>query len=200
MKKTIVTALLLLMCTATFGAESVARKPTKEFRKYHRIVAKYITKQPDSFEPLVWELNKCDAEKLRKLERAVIRDERLAIMYRVFVHKENGTFILRPAPINNPRFLIKIPLPLIPKLVVIDGKVRDIDLVGFNIKRAGFSEWSKILNIPQDDIESIELSPNSNENIIKIFGEKARDGVLFVTTKNGGKKNCGSVKVKPRQP
>ena len=186
MKRTIFTMLLLWICVAAFGAESGARKPTKEFREYHRIVAKYLYRQPDSIDPVLWKVDKCDADKLRKLERAITRDERLAIMYRVFTNKKNTGFILRPAPVGNPKVRVKASLPLIPQVVVIDGKARDIDLVGFRLEDANVDEWSRVLKIPADDIKSIEYLGYNRYSVQK-YGDKAGNGVIIVTTKSGAK-------------
>lgn len=188
MKKMIITALSLLMCAAAFGKEPAAPKLSKEFRKYHRIVAKHIAQKPNGYKQPYWKLNECDAQRLRKLEKSFTYDERLATTYRVFKNDKWGSF-LRPAPIAPSRFTIKFSPRPVPKLAIIDGEVRDINYVGSNVWKAGdLEEWGKVLNLPPDDIESIEHLRGDNEKVVEMYGDKARNGILIITTKSAGKK------------
>lgn len=68
-------------------------------------------------------------------------------------------------------------------LIVVDGKIIDVVIPeDFNFLHANVDEFARLVNVPRQDIKSIEVQ--KNDAAIELWGQRAANGVLLIETKN----------------
>lgn len=68
-------------------------------------------------------------------------------------------------------------------LIVVDGKIVDVVIPeDFNFRHADVDAFARLVNVPRQDIKSIEVQ--KNDAAIELWGQRAANGVLLIETKN----------------
>lgn len=66
-------------------------------------------------------------------------------------------------------------------LIVVDGKIAEINQASFDFAKADIADFGNIIDVSPEDIESIEVLKDQNSTAI--YGEKGKNGVLIIKTK-----------------